>query len=103
MFVGRVCSARGSGPYVDNLVRELDLGAIEAEYSSEGRRGFSPEVMVNLLVYGKMRGIRSSRKLSEACRENLKFIYITSGEQPDFRTINRFRKRFCKELAEILQ
>ena len=89
--------------YVYSLVDELDLSAIERCYSSEGRRGFSPQVMVKLMVYGKMRGTRSSRQLARACRENLKFIYITSGEQPDFRTISLFRKKFCKELAGILR
>ncbi len=89
--------------YVDSLVDELNLSAIEQYYSTEGRPGFSPKVMVKLLVYGKIRGIRSSRKLSQACRENLKFIYITSGEQPDFRTVSLFRQRFCKELADILR
>lgn len=58
--------------------------------------------MVKLLVYGKIRGIRSSRKLAQAIRENLKFIYITSGEQPDFRTISLYRKKYSKELAGIL-
>ena len=89
--------------YVDSLVDELDLTSIEERYSASGRPAFSPKTMVKLLVYGKVRGIRSSRKLSGACRENLKFIYITSGEQPDFRTISLFRKRFCKELADILR
>jgi len=89
--------------YIDSLVEELDLSGIDKCYSEIGRRGFSPQVMVKLLVYGKIRGIRSSRSLSRACEENLKFIYITSGEKPDFRTISLFRQRFCKELADILR
>jgi transposase len=89
--------------YIDSLVDELDLTEIEGKYSVLGRPAFSPRVMVKLLVYGKIRGLRSSRELSQACRENLKFIYITSGEQPDYRTISLFRQRFCKELAGILR
>jgi len=89
--------------YVDSLVEELDLSDIEECYSELGRHGFSPQVMVKLLVYGKMRGIRSSRSLAKACEENLKFMYVTSGEKPDFRTISLFRKRFCRELADILR
>jgi transposase len=89
--------------YVDSLVEELDLSGIEEWYSEIGRKGFSPEVMVKLLVYGQIRGIRSSRSLSRACEENIKFMYVTSGEKPDFRTISLFRKRFCKELADILR
>lgn len=88
--------------YIDGFVNELDLSEIEKRYSYEGRKGFSPQTMLKLLVYGKIRGIHSSRELSQACDENLKFIYITSSQTPDFRTISLFRKRFSKELARVL-
>ena len=88
--------------YVDALVDQLDLGAIEGAYSSEGRPAFSPKVMVKILLYGKMRGIRSSRELAIAARENVRFMFIASGEQPDFRTISLFRKRFHEALAGLL-
>lgn len=88
--------------YVDALVDQLDLGAIEGAYSIEGRPAFSPKVMVKILLYGKMRGIRSSRELAIAARENVRFMFIASGEQPDFRTISLFRKRFHEELSGLL-
>jgi len=88
--------------YVDALVDQLDLGMIERAYSDEGRPGFSPTVMVKVLLYGKMRGLRSSRELATAVRENLRFMFIASGERPDFRTISLFRKRFHEALAGLL-
>ena len=69
-YVGSADVAR----YIDAFVDELDLSAIAAAYSEEGRPGFSPKVMVKILVYGKLRGIRSSRALATAVSENLKFI-----------------------------
>ena len=89
--------------YVDMLVDELDLWAIEAEYSSFGRPAYRPSVLVKILLYGKIRGIRSSRELSRATRENVRFMYISSNERPDFRTISDFRKRFHRELAGLLK
>jgi len=89
--------------YVDMLVDELDLTAIEAEYSSFGRPAYRPSVLVKILLYGKMRGIRSSRELSRATRENVRFMFISSNEHPDFRTISDFRKRFHRELAGLLR
>jgi hypothetical protein len=59
--------------------------------------------MVKILLYGKMRGMRSSRELARAVRENVRFMYIASGEQPDFRTISLFRKRFSRELSGLLR
>ena len=89
--------------YVDAFVDELNLSAIEGAYSELGRPGFSPSVMVKVLLYGKMRGMRSSRELARAVRENVRFMYIASGEQPDFRTISLFRKRFSAELSGLLR
>ena len=89
--------------YVDSLVDELDLSKIETKYSNIGRPGFNPYTIVKILIYGKIRGIRASRELSQACKENLKFIFLSNGEKPDFRTISLFRKRFSKELSGILR
>jgi transposase len=34
----------------------------------------------------------SSRKLAKKLKSDLGFMYISGNNQPDFRTINRFRK-----------
>ena len=88
--------------YVDALVDEFNISKIENWYSSFGRPGFSPRVLIKILLYGKIRGLRSSRELARAVQENLRFIYIASNEKPDFRTISKFRKRFSKELSSLL-
>lgn len=98
-YVGREDTVR----YVDAFVDELDLGGMEEAYSELGRPGFTPAVMVKILLYGKMRGMRSSRELARAVRENVRFMFVASGEQPDFRTISLFRKRFCRELSGLLR
>jgi transposase len=89
--------------YVDSFVEELDLTSIEDSYKSGGRPAYSPRTMVKILVYGTLRGIRSSRELSRTCKENLRFIFLAKNEKPDFRTISYFRKRFIKELSELLK
>lgn len=95
-------SSDDSVRYVDALVDELDLTSIEAQYSPIGRRAYAPKMLVKLLVYGKMRGIRSSRELSRATKENIRFIFLCSNEHPDFRTVSDFRKRFHRELSGLL-
>ena len=89
--------------YIDEVIDRLDLSEIEKAYSEKGRPGYSPRVLVKIIAYGKLRGIRSGRDLSTATKENLKFIFLANNETPDFRTINLFRKRFAKGLAGILQ
>lgn len=88
--------------FIDALINEFDLGEIEASYSSLGRPAFSPVVLTKLILYGKIRGIRSCRELARAARENVKFMYLMNDEKPDFRTINSFRKRFRTELSGLL-
>lgn len=87
---------------VDEIIAELDLSGIESKYSEQGRPGYSPRILTKILAYGTMRGIRSSRELARATRENLRFIFLSQGERPDFRTISDFRKRFQSELGAIL-
>lgn len=87
---------------IDEVIEELDLSEIEGKFSEIGRRAYSPRVLVKILAYGTMRGVRSSRELARATRENLRFIFLAQGEQPDFRTISDFRKNFHEELAAVL-
>lgn len=89
--------------YVDELVELLDLSSIESAYSFQGRPAFEPRIMVKILVFGSLRGIRSARELSRECRENLRFIFLAQNEKPDFRTINLFRKLHSKSLASLLR
>ena len=49
-----------------------------------------------------MRQIYSSRGLEEACRENIKFMYLLEGTPaPDHNTIARFRTKRLVEAGEI--
>lgn len=89
--------------YVDQLVDEFSLEEIESCYAATGRPAYAPRLLVKVLLYGKMRGIRSGRELATACRENLRFIFLTRNEKPDFRTINDFRKRHGSRLAGLLR
>ena len=89
--------------YVDELVELLDLSGFDAKYSFNGRPAFEPRIIVKILVFGSLRGIRSARELSRECRESLRFIFLAQNEKPDFRTINLFRKEHSKELASLLR
>jgi len=89
--------------YVDQLVDEFDLREIENCYAAVGRPAYAPRLLVKILLYGKMRGIRSGRELARACGENLRFIFLAGNEKPDFRTINDFRKVHSGRLSGLLR
>jgi len=84
--------------FLREVLPALDLVAFHAAYRAErGRPPYDPEMMVGLLLYGHMRRIRSSRRLAEACRRDISFIYLAGRATPDFHTISEFRRRFREE------
>src|SRR5262245_2337547 len=82
--------------------RDLDLSAIYAAYDE--RRGYPPyhpALMTALLLYAYTQGVRSSRKIEQACRKRLDFIAVTALERPDHDTINEFRRRHLTALEGL--
>ena len=85
-------------------LEELDYTKLYRAYSAKGRKSkVDPRVLFKVMVYGYQRGIYSSRKLEEACRYRVDFMWLL-GEQPvpDHTTISRFRTGRCAEAAEEL-
>ena len=88
----------------DHLVRlvntKIDDLNIEKEMRKEqvggGTSRYNPVMMTKLFVYGYMTGVCSSRKLAQALRENIMFMWLAGGQSPDFRTLNRFRGSLLK-------
>lgn len=69
---------------------ELDYTNLYKQYDRPRRRQ-SPETMFEILVYGYMRGIYATRKIEEACRRDICFMWILQDEPcPDHTTISRF-------------
>jgi transposase len=87
---------------VELVVAHLDLGEIEAAYSSlRGQPPYDPAMMTALLLYAYCNGVYSSRRIAKASRERVDFMSIVSLDAPDFRTISDFRKRHLKALAGL--
>jgi transposase len=88
--------------FVIDLIRELDLCAIEDVIQSRDGRGtrpYSPRMMTALLFYGYCVGVFSSRKMERATYEDVAFRVIAAGEHPDHTRINEFRLAHRNALA----
>lgn len=92
--------ARLIDAFVDSLDLE-NLNITKSKAAAEGRPAYDPHSMLKLYIYGAEHGIRSSRKLAEACRINLEIRWMISGVTPDFRTISDFRKDNVTSLKEV--
>ena len=86
---------------VRRVVERLDLSAIEQAYSEEGQPGYHPALLVSVWLYAYALGITSSRRLEQRMREDLAFRYLAGGAQPDYWTLNAFRRRHPKALNDL--
>ena len=76
------------------VMERMDYRRVWAAYSREGRIEYSPKILAKILVYGYMRRIISSRGIEDACRDNIRFMYLLEGQRaPDHNTIARFRSK----------
>ena len=89
--------------FILDVVDQLDLSSFLCRYRSDGwgRAAYPPKMLVALLLYAYCTGVRSSRKIEQACQENVAFKVITGGRVPDHTTISRFRQKFQEELAGL--
>jgi len=87
--------------FVHRVVEQLDLSAFEQDYHPEGRPAYAPALLVKVWLYAYALGITSSRRLEQRVREDLGFRYLAGGAQPDFWTLNAFRRRHPKALNDL--
>lgn len=90
----------------DHLARLVDQ-VVDASFkptprpAGAGQPPFDPRLPLKVLVYGYCIGLRSSRRLEQACRENLAFLYLTRGDTPSYRTLCTARTSLGSELEQV--
>ncbi len=87
---------------VNRVMDELELEPILQEYKGGGTSSYHPRMMLKVLVYAYTQKVNSSRQIAKGLRENVNFMWISGGNRPDFRTINRFRSSVMKEGIEVV-
>ncbi|MGH7460466.1 MAG: IS1182 family transposase, partial [Longimicrobiales bacterium] len=88
--------------FVGDVVDALDLSAIYTRYEEErGYPPYHPLLMTKLWLYAYTCGVRSSRKVERATREDVAFRVLCAGNEPDFRTLAAFRRRHLEALGGL--
>lgn len=87
---------------LDSIVEEIDLSKLFSQYSYDGINiAIPPRRLFKIVVYAYMNGIYSSRKIEDACRSNINFMWLLGGARPpDHNTIARFRR---DRLAPVME
>src|SRR3990172_3110606 len=88
----------------DEVLAGVDWSAWEAEYHGRlGQPAIHPRHVAAAILYGLCRGIRSSRKLEEACCYRLVFLGLLEGGGIDPSTFSKFRTKFREPLKELFK
>lgn len=87
---------------VNTTIEQMDLSCLLAQYKGGGTSSYHPKMLLKVLVYAYTQQLYSSRKIAKALRENIYFMWLAGNQQPDFRTLNRFRSEVVKEVIEAI-
>lgn len=83
----------------------LDTSRFAERYRNDetGRPAYDPKILLKVVLLGYARGLISSRKIERACRENVVFIALTCGQQPDHTTIATFVSSMKAEILPLFR
>lgn len=96
----------GTLPHTIHYVvsERLDLSAFDAQYRNDetGCRAYDPRVLLKVVLLGYALGQRSSRRLEAACKQNIIFMALTCGQNPDHSTFAEFISSMGQERVESI-
>ena len=84
---------------VNAMLDRIDLKPLIARYEGGGASSYHPLMMLKVLVYAYSEKTYSSRRIAKALRENVNYMWLSGGNQPDHRTLNNFRSGVLKEVV----
>jgi transposase len=93
-------SENHSSRLIDSVVERLEIPDIISQYKGGGSSSYHPKMLLKVLFYGYLNNTYSCRKIAKAVKENIYFMWLSGGLQPDFRTINDFRGQKLKGNVE---
>ncbi len=80
---------------INKIVDEMDIIKLNFKYSitsKTGRKPYHPKDMLKIYIFCYFNKIRSSRRMEQECKQNIKLMWLVGKLTPDFKTIADFRK-----------
>jgi len=84
---------------------ELDLSLFDARFGNDetGATAYDPRILLKIVLYAYSRGIVSSRKIEQACRENVIFMALSADTRPHFTTIADFISSMDRKIIHLFR
>lgn len=87
---------------VNAVLDKVDISSIIKQYRPGGTSSYHPRMLLKVMVFAYINNIYSSRKIEEAVKSNIHFMWLAGLRKPDHNTINRFRgQRLQKTLRPV--
>ena len=82
---------------------EIDLSVFDLRYKNDetGAPAYDPAILLKIILYAYSRGITSSRKIAQCCKENVVFMALSADTQPHFTTIADFISTLDEEIIRL--
>src|SRR5690606_33373920 len=78
---------------VNQIVDGLSINPLLKKFKGGGTSSYHPRMILKVLLYAYVNNTYSSRKIEEACRCDIRYMWLCAQNAPDHNTINRFRSR----------
>jgi len=89
---------------IHTLVEEqVDMSVFDEKYKNDdtGRKAYDPKILLKIILLGYSRGMNTSRRIEQACRDNVVFMAMSCGQHPDHSTIAAFVSSMKEEILSI--
>jgi transposase len=83
--------------------KKIDTDIFEERFTNDdtGAPAFDPQILLKVVLFAYSRSIIGSRPIERACRENIIFMALSCGFQPDHSTIAHFVSSMKAEIERI--
>lgn len=91
---------------IHTLVEErMDVSRFDERYGNDetGCKAYDPKVLLKVVLLAYARGINTSRKIERACKENVVFMAMSCGQEPDHSTIAAFVSSLREEIKPLFR
>ena len=87
-----------------SIIDYLDLKGFDEYFKNDlyGRKAYPIKSLLGILIYAFLNGLFHTRKIENACIENIVYRYLCCDDVPDHCTISRFWNRFSDQIEDIL-
>ena len=83
----------------------IDTSIFDNRYKNDdtGRWAYDPKILLKVVLFAYSRGLMHSRKIERACKENVTFMALSCGQQPDHSTIAAFVSSMKDEILPLFR